>query len=128
MIARFLNFKDRDTILREARSQPDLRWNNNRILIFLDYTCEVQARRCSYEGVKQKLRAMQLTYMLLFPARLKVLFNGKAFFFDSPETAWDWLMEENRGMRREPPCLGDGQWPFETAGRAQTYLFPPEEA
>ena len=36
---------------------------------------------------------MQIQYMFLLPARLKVLFNGKTFFFDTPESAWDWVEE-----------------------------------
>ncbi|KAJ1218179.1 hypothetical protein NDU88_005762 [Pleurodeles waltl] len=105
MIARFLNFKDCDPILKEAGLCPDLRWNNHN-LVFPNYTCEVQYRCRSYKSVKQKLRAMQLTYMLLFPARIKVFMDGKYFFFDSSEAAWDWLTEEGRLARRGPPCSG----------------------
>ncbi|KAJ1205829.1 hypothetical protein NDU88_001255 [Pleurodeles waltl] len=102
MIARFFNFKDRDNILKEERRSEDLQWENHRILIFPDYTREVQTRRRSYEQVKQKLRAMQLSYMLLFPVRLKVIMADRAHFFESPEEAWDWLTKEGIEARRGP--------------------------
>ncbi|KAJ1151199.1 hypothetical protein NDU88_003986 [Pleurodeles waltl] len=106
LIARFLNFKDRDSILREAGCATNLCWNNNKILIFPDYTREVQARRRSFEQVKQKLRAMQLPYLFLFPARLKVIMADKTFFFDAPVVAWDWLTEEGVRSRMGPSAVG----------------------
>ncbi|KAJ1155330.1 hypothetical protein NDU88_008060 [Pleurodeles waltl] len=139
MIARFFNFKDRDNILKEARRTEGLQWENHKILIFPDYTREVQTRRRSYEHVKQKLKAMQLSYMLLFPARLKVLMAGKAYFFESPENAWDWLTEEGVGARREPmkptggalregpPVEGPGGAPDPVEEGRGTQVSPPND-
>ncbi|KAJ1161340.1 hypothetical protein NDU88_001827 [Pleurodeles waltl] len=109
MIACFFNFKDRDNILKEARRSEDLQWENHKILIFTDYTREVQTRRRSYQQVKQKLRAMQLSYMLLFPAWLKVIMAGRAHFFESPEEAWDWLTEEGIEAQKGPLKQGGGE-------------------
>ena len=62
-------------------------------MIFPDYSRAVQSRRRSFEEVKQKLRTMNLQYMLLFPARLKVIYHSKTLFFDSPNQAWEWATE-----------------------------------
>ncbi|KAJ1157645.1 hypothetical protein NDU88_010350 [Pleurodeles waltl] len=51
----------------------------------------VQLQRQSFAGIKRKLKELGYTYMLLLPAKLKVLNAGRSHFFQSPEAAWDWL-------------------------------------
>lgn len=87
MIARILNFRDRDAILQAARTLPALSYQGAKVIIFPDYTKEVQVQRRSYYSVKQKLRALDLPYRLLFPARLRVILQNKTHFFDNPEAA-----------------------------------------
>ncbi|KAJ1091617.1 hypothetical protein NDU88_004734 [Pleurodeles waltl] len=53
-----------------------------------------------FEGVKQKQRAMNICYMLLYQARIKVLHADRAHFVDFPEEVWDWL--EVRGDEQIP--------------------------
>ncbi|KAJ1116764.1 hypothetical protein NDU88_004970 [Pleurodeles waltl] len=88
------NFKDRDLVLREARSRGDLLCNGTKVLLFPDYTLEVQQQRRSFMEVKQKVRSMDIQYHLLFPARLRVIYNNKTYFFEQPTVAWTWLTEE----------------------------------
>ena len=91
MIAKILlNYKDRNTILQHARETEEVKFENSRIMIFPDYTLQVQKIRKSYDAVKQKLRSMGLTYMLMFPSKLKVIHASKSHFFTTPQTAWDW--------------------------------------
>ncbi|KAJ1107054.1 hypothetical protein NDU88_004451 [Pleurodeles waltl] len=54
----------------------------------------VQLQRQSFAGVKRKLKELGYTYMLLFPAKMKVLHAGRSHFFQSLEAAWEWL-EQN---------------------------------
>lgn len=59
----------------------------------------------TFGGVQQKLRAMGLKYMMLYPAKLKVLHESQSHFFVTPEEVWDWL--EVRGDGRIPvPGVG----------------------
>ncbi|KAJ1125185.1 hypothetical protein NDU88_003621 [Pleurodeles waltl] len=47
--------------------------------------------RCSYEDVKQKLQALNIRYiryMLLFLAKLKVIYGNSSLFFDTAQQAW----------------------------------------
>ena len=94
MIAKILNYKDRDLILRRAREARDVYFESTRIMIFPDYTTAVQKQRKSYNQVKTKLRSMNLRYMLLYSAKLKVLHADQSFFFSSPEEAWTWATEQ----------------------------------
>ena len=45
--------------------------------------------------------------MLLFPSKLKVIFQDKIFFFNSLEAAWDWATEEPKVRLNRPPPWGD---------------------
>ncbi|KAJ1204399.1 hypothetical protein NDU88_008177 [Pleurodeles waltl] len=47
--------------------------------------------RLQQQIVKKRLRTEGLKYALLFPARLRVTFNQKTHFFDTPDSACDWL-------------------------------------
>ena len=45
----------------------------------------------SYIEVKRKLCNMNLKYMLLYQAKLKVILQGKSHLFECPEEVWTWL-------------------------------------
>ena len=102
-------------------------------MLFPDYTAAIQQQRASFMGVKRKLRELQYKYALLFPARLKIMTDGKSHFFDNPPEAWSWLeqreptisadsaMEWHRisRKRRSPGARRDGR------GRAGPSRAPP---
>ncbi|XP_078533946.1 uncharacterized protein LOC144820215 [Lissotriton helveticus] len=111
VIARFLNFADRDVILREARKLGEIRVENSQIMIFPDYSQEVQKMRRSFDAVKAKLRDLKIQYMLLFPAKLKVIYKEKTYFLTHPEDAWQWLEERPPLRRRE-----EGEWDATVTG------------
>lgn len=56
-------------------------------LLYPDYILMVQWQRSSFQAVKKKLQQAQLKYALLYPARLKIIYNKKTHFFDSPSDA-----------------------------------------
>ncbi|KAJ1091303.1 hypothetical protein NDU88_004430 [Pleurodeles waltl] len=56
-----------------------------------DYTNKVQNSRKRFLEVKAKLRSMNIRYMVLYPAHLKVLSGGRSHFFEKPEEVWRWL-------------------------------------
>ncbi|KAJ1092278.1 hypothetical protein NDU88_005389 [Pleurodeles waltl] len=82
IIARLLNYKDRDCVLRAGRMSERAVFENCKISIYPDYTNKVQTSRKGFMEVKAKLRAMNVRYMLLYSARLKVISGGKSHFFD----------------------------------------------
>ena len=69
MIARILNYKVMDLILRLAREKGELRYGAGQVMIFPDYSLQVQRNRRSYDKVKQKLRALIIRYMLMYQAK-----------------------------------------------------------
>mgnify|MGYP002804549248 CR=1 FL=1 len=51
----------------------------------------MQEQQKTFIEVKKKLREINLQYMLLYPAKLKVISQGKTHFFERPEEVWNWL-------------------------------------
>ncbi|KAJ1199842.1 hypothetical protein NDU88_003674 [Pleurodeles waltl] len=84
IIACLLNYKDRDCILWTARETNRVVFENRTISIFPEYTNKVQSSQKGFLEVKAKLRAMNIRYMLLYLARLKVISGGKSQFFENP--------------------------------------------
>ena len=84
-------YRDRAAILRAARETENPQFENHKISIYPDYTQKVQDSRKSYLEVKRKLREMDIKYMLLYPAKLRVIHAGKSYFFKHPNEVWNWL-------------------------------------
>lgn len=91
IIARILNFQDKVAILRIAREKGPLKYNGNNISIYPDFSAEVQRQRISFSAVKNQLREEGLKYAMLFPAKLRIIHDGKAQFYTSPKEAMAWL-------------------------------------
>ncbi|KAJ1206324.1 hypothetical protein NDU88_001731 [Pleurodeles waltl] len=49
---------------------------------------QTESSRKGFMEVKAKLRAMNVRYMLLYSARLKVISGGRSHFFNRPEEVW----------------------------------------
>ena len=108
LLAKLFHYRDRDAVLRAARVRGDLEFEGNRIMIFPDYTLAVQHQRSTFQAVKKRLRDLGLKYSLLFPAKLRVVFNGKTQFFDEPAAAWSWMEERVEGS--SPASQSDKNW------------------
>ena len=108
LLAKLFHYRDRDAILRAARAKGNLEVEGNHIMIFPDYTLAVQHQRSTFQAVKKRLRDLGLKYSLLFPAKLRVVFNGKAQFFDDPAAAWSWMEERVEGTN--PASQNDKDW------------------
>ncbi|KAJ1203766.1 hypothetical protein NDU88_007547 [Pleurodeles waltl] len=91
IIARLLNYRDRDCVLRAACNSDKAVFENGNISIYPDYTNKVQKSRKGFLEVKAKLRAMNVRYMLVYSARFKVLSGGRSHLFEQPEEVWRWL-------------------------------------
>lgn len=90
-LVRFLNFWDRDMILAEARKHPELPYENTKVMLFPDFSAEVQKRHRSFNEVRCRLRQKDIKYSMLYPSRLRVPHKGTVNFFDTPVEANDWI-------------------------------------
>ncbi|KAJ1161506.1 hypothetical protein NDU88_001991 [Pleurodeles waltl] len=80
-----LNYRDRDQLLKAAREKALLLADNTRISLFPDYTVAVYHRCSMFTDVKKHVRTAGLTYALIFPAKLKIIYDQCSHFFDTPQ-------------------------------------------
>ncbi|CAJ0925091.1 unnamed protein product [Ranitomeya imitator] len=90
-LARLLNCRDRDTILRLARQRGLIKFDNATISIFPDFSMELQKQRARFMDVKKQLREENIVYSMLYPARLRIVYKGSSLFFTDPAEAIEWL-------------------------------------
>lgn len=99
MIVKVLHFRDRENILRGARTGPGMTSDGNRISIYPDFSAATQKQRASFQPIKKRLRDLNLIYSMLYPAKLRIVENGKTYFFTNPTEASEWL--DTRGRQRD---------------------------
>lgn len=90
-LVRFLNYRDRDLILREARKHPTLPYEHTAVHLYPDFTADLQKRRKTFTDVRRRLREREIKYSMLYPCRLRVQHEGSVKFFESPEEAEVWI-------------------------------------
>lgn len=59
--------------------------------MYPDFTATVQEERRKFLQVKQKLRQAQIDYALLYPARLRITYQGKQTFYTQPNQVEEFL-------------------------------------
>lgn len=87
VIVKVHHFQVKQRILRLARERAPLIFRGHQVRIFPDFTVDVSKQRAAYTSIKQKLRAANVKYGLLFPARLQLTFNNERHVFHKPEAA-----------------------------------------
>lgn len=102
IIARILNYRDRDTILRMARDVQDLQYQGNHISIFPDFTMQVQAARREFVPAKKIFQQIGTKYSLIYPAKLRVQGPGKPSFFVDAKAALKYAKQLSRDQKNQP--------------------------
>lgn len=92
LIMRFLNFKDKERVVRAARAKGKIMYNDQEVKFFQDVARETHIKRKRYDEVKQQLKARSIQYEILHPARLRVTHAGRSQIFNSPEEAAVFLL------------------------------------
>ncbi|XP_078028282.1 uncharacterized protein LOC144464625 [Epinephelus lanceolatus] len=95
-IERLLDYSDRQAVLKGARVQHD----GHPLLFFPDYSREKTDRRREFAPVHKKITSLGLQPFLLYPAQLKIIYNG-TITFGMPHDAEDFL----QNTFQPPPAL-----------------------
>ena len=56
-------------------------------MFFPDLSAELHRQRRRFDGVKKQLRSLNIRYGIMYPAKLRLTFNGQSREFDSPADA-----------------------------------------
>ncbi|CAM4663947.1 unnamed protein product [Leuciscus chuanchicus] len=104
VIMKFLNYRDRETAMTAARKMKEIFYKDHRLSLFPDLSPETRRLQRRFDGVKAKLRALNIRYGMLYPAQLMITHNERRIIFKSDEEAEDYV----RKMRPQPAADDDG--------------------
>uniref|UniRef100_A0A3Q1FHV7 L1 transposable element RRM domain-containing protein n=1 Tax=Acanthochromis polyacanthus TaxID=80966 RepID=A0A3Q1FHV7_9TELE len=89
-IVRVHYFQEKERIQHLTRQKGRLEFQGKQILIFPDYSADLTKRRAVFNEVKELLRKQDgIRYGLLYPARLRISFDGQVKVFENPQTTKD---------------------------------------
>ncbi len=77
ILVKFLHFQDKVKILRLARVKGELIHMGARIHVYPDFSAGLVKKRRQFDAVKKSLCAADMKYSLLYPAKLRVMVEGK---------------------------------------------------
>ncbi|KAL7850030.1 hypothetical protein SRHO_G00193790 [Serrasalmus rhombeus] len=84
IIVKLHYFEDCARILKEARSRQRISSAGMRFFVYPDFTPKVAKARAALNEVRKKLRTMDgVKYGIVYPARLRLTFEGKSHEFTS---------------------------------------------
>ncbi|CAL9691046.1 unnamed protein product [Knipowitschia caucasica] len=87
IIARFLNYKIKDEVLRKAWQSKGFLWKGKQISFDNDYAPEVLKQRQSYMEAKKMLKQRGIRFQTPFPAKLRVFYQDGVKLYNSAEDA-----------------------------------------
>ncbi|KAA0717651.1 hypothetical protein E1301_Tti014572 [Triplophysa tibetana] len=93
LIFRALRWKDRLEILKGARQAYPVKYahDNVTLLFFPHFSPTTTAKRKSFNPILKKMTAQGLRPFLVYPAALKLQYNGENMMFDLPQKADDFV-------------------------------------
>ncbi|KAJ1082984.1 hypothetical protein NDU88_003145 [Pleurodeles waltl] len=101
IIARLLNYRDRDAALRHPRELKTLQYEGMTVSLHPDSTLQVQEARRQFITGKKQLRDLHLEYRMLYPANLRVEVDGSLLFFTDHKKL-------DQFVKRRAACKGGG--------------------
>ncbi len=93
IIAKFLNYREKDKVLRFAREKGAVYLNDKRISFYPDYSVEIQHKINGCNDVKKKLQEKNIEYAIRYPAKLRVRHLGGFKLFSTPPEVQVFLTE-----------------------------------
>lgn len=70
MLARLLNYKNCEIILRLAQEKGSVHFNGTKVSFYPDFLADIQRKRSKFTDVKKRLQKLHVTYALLFPDQI----------------------------------------------------------
>lgn len=90
VIVKFLNYRDKEKVLRLAREKTPL-LEEKRVSFYPDYSVETQRRIMAFSEVKRRLREGNIEYANRYQAKLRVRHQGSFKLFSTPAEVKDFL-------------------------------------
>lgn len=103
IVVKFLSFRIKEQILREAWQKRGFTWNENRIKLDNDYPPLILKKRRDYAEVRKKLKENQIHFKTLYPARLKVNFEDGEKIYNTALEAIEDMSKRGYALKMTKP-------------------------
>lgn len=87
VIMRFLNYKQKETVLRAAKTKKEIFYKNQRVKLFADVATEVHRQWKQFDVVHDQLRKLRVRHGIPSPSTLVLTYKEKVHKFTSPAEA-----------------------------------------
>ncbi|KAJ8416268.1 hypothetical protein AAFF_G00382900 [Aldrovandia affinis] len=87
MLVRLHYYQTREMILRASRERGQLSYKGKKIHIFPDYSAALARRRVEFKDVKAQLHQAGVKFGLVYPAKVRLTFQGTVHTFNNPDAA-----------------------------------------
>ena len=97
----FLEYTTKEKILKMAWEKKTIQYQERRVYFDHDYPSDILSKRKAYNPIRKTLKEKGYRFQTLYPARLRVFFEGTPLVFNSPEDAKEYLRK--RGVIQAAP-------------------------
>ncbi|TNN32194.1 hypothetical protein EYF80_057648 [Liparis tanakae] len=94
---------EKEIVLNWAKSHKDISYNGNGIRIFKDFSVAVAKKRSAFNEIKGLLYKRGVCFGMLYLARLRVTYDNREHFFNSPADAEAFYQERIRTPKNSSP-------------------------
>ena len=85
LIMKFLNYKQKEEVLRAAKVKGTFKYKEYTIRLFPDVSAETHKKQRAYDGIRQKLREKGIDkHRIIFPSRLLLTHREQSILFNTP--------------------------------------------
>uniref|UniRef100_A0A673Y1X5 L1 transposable element RRM domain-containing protein n=1 Tax=Salmo trutta TaxID=8032 RepID=A0A673Y1X5_SALTR len=87
IIVQFHRYKEKELVLRWAREHGEITFQGHKIKFYQDFSSSLVKKWSAFNDIKSTMFKKGIRFGLIYPARLRVTFNGEVHFFENPEAA-----------------------------------------
>ena len=102
-IVRFHRYTVKEIVLNWTKSHKNISYNGNGIRIFEDFSVAVAKKRSAFNDIKSLLYKRGVRFGMLYPARLRITYDNREHFFNSPADAEAFYQERIRTPEKLSP-------------------------
>lgn len=97
LIMKFLNYRDKQAVIRAARDKKDVYFRDQRVRFYPDLAATVHQQRKKFDPIRDGLRKLGIRNGITYPATLLVTYENKTLSFKTPEEASELLKKIQEG-------------------------------
>lgn len=97
LIMKFLNYRERQAVMRIAREKKDVFYKEQRVRFYPDLATGLHQMRKKFDPIREELRKLGIRNGVAHPATLLATYENKTLSFKTPEEAREFLrkIQEN---------------------------------